>query len=188
MNGEVAFVLAWDDEEGEARLSLDEGEREIVVPAAALETYVLAWALTVHRAQGSQFPAVVAPWPMADAGMLSRPLLYPAVTRAERLCVIVRERRALAAAGGRAERRPPHPAHAAVLAHHRPPPRAEHTSSRTHSHRTPAFFAAGRNRYPQHTQGCTPPMAVSSRAPGRRLRARARTSRRTCRGRNGPGT
>ena len=32
MNGEVAFVIEWDDEEGEARLSLDDGEREIVVP------------------------------------------------------------------------------------------------------------------------------------------------------------
>jgi exodeoxyribonuclease V alpha subunit len=65
MNGEVAFILEWDDEEGEARLSLDDGEREIVVPLAAPETYRLAWALTVHRAQGSQFPAVVAPWSTA---------------------------------------------------------------------------------------------------------------------------
>jgi len=110
MNGEVAFVVAWDDEEQEARLSLDDGEREIVVPAAALETYVLAWALTVHRAQGSQFPAVVAPWSMAYAVMLSRPLLYTAVTRAERLCVIVGERRALATAVARAEGRRRHSA------------------------------------------------------------------------------
>ena len=110
MNGEVAFVIAWDEEEAEAVLSLDDGEREIVVPAAALETYVLAWALTVHRAQGSQFPAVVAPWSMAYAVMLSRPLLYTAVTRAERLCVIVGERRALATAVGRAEGRRRHSA------------------------------------------------------------------------------
>ncbi|HEY4413906.1 MAG TPA: AAA family ATPase [Gaiellaceae bacterium] len=110
MNGEVAFVVAWDEEEAEATLSLDDGEREIVVPAAALETYTLAWALTVHRAQGSQFPAVVAPWSMAYAVMLSRPLLYTAVTRAERLCVIVGERRALATAVGRAEGRRRHSA------------------------------------------------------------------------------
>jgi len=110
MNGEVAFVVAWDEDEAEATLSLDDGEREIVVPAAALETYTLAWALTVHRAQGSQFPAVVAPWSMAYAVMLSRPLLYTAVTRAERLCVIVGERRALATAVGRAEGRRRHSA------------------------------------------------------------------------------
>jgi exodeoxyribonuclease V alpha subunit len=110
MNGEVAFVVAWDEEEAEATLSLDDGERHIVVPASALETYTLAWALTVHRAQGSQFPAVVAPWSMAYAVMLSRPLLYTAVTRAERLCVIVGERRALATAVGRSEGRRRHSA------------------------------------------------------------------------------
>jgi exodeoxyribonuclease V alpha subunit len=110
MNGEIAFVVGWDEDEAEARLSLDDGEREIVVPAEALETYALAWALTVHRAQGSQFPAVVAPWSTAYAVMLSRPLLYTAVTRAERLCVLVGERRALSIAIGRAEGRRRHSA------------------------------------------------------------------------------
>jgi exodeoxyribonuclease V alpha subunit len=110
MNGEVAFVLDWDEEEGEARLSLDDGEREIVVPAAALETYELAWALTVHRAQGSQFPAVVAPWSMQYAVMLSRALLYTAVTRAQRLCVLAGERRAISTAVARGEGRRRHSA------------------------------------------------------------------------------
>jgi exodeoxyribonuclease V alpha subunit len=108
MNGEIAFILEWDDEEGEARLSLDDGEREIVVPVAALETYSLAWALTVHRAQGSQFPAVVAPWSPAYSHTLSRPLLYTAVTRAQQLCVLVGERRAVAMALCRAEQRRRH--------------------------------------------------------------------------------
>jgi exodeoxyribonuclease V alpha subunit len=108
MNGEVAFLLGWDEEEGEALLSLDEGEREVIVPASALETYELAWALTVHRAQGSQFPAVVAPWSMQYAVMLSRPLLYTAVTRAERLCVLAGERRAVSVAVGRGEGRGRH--------------------------------------------------------------------------------
>jgi exodeoxyribonuclease V alpha subunit len=110
MNGEVAFIVAWDEEEGEARLSLDDGEREIVVPVGALETYNLAWTLTVHRAQGSQFPAVVAPWSTAYAVMLSRALLYTAVTRAQRLCVLVGERKALAIAVARAEQRRRHSA------------------------------------------------------------------------------
>jgi exodeoxyribonuclease V alpha subunit len=105
MNGEVAFVLDWDEEEGQARLSLDDGEREIVVPAAALETYELAWALTVHRAQGSQFPAVVAPWSMQYTVMLSRALLYTAVTRAQLLCVVAGERRAIMTAVARGEGR-----------------------------------------------------------------------------------
>jgi exodeoxyribonuclease V alpha subunit len=110
MNGEVAFIIEWDDEEGEARLSLDDGEREIVVPASALETYDLAWALTVHRSQGSQFPAVVAPWSTAYAIMLSRALLYTAVTRAQRLCVLVGERKAVAIALARSEQRRRHSA------------------------------------------------------------------------------
>jgi len=118
MNGEVAFVVAWDEEEAEATLSLDDGEREIVVPTASLETYALAWALTVHRAQGSQFPAVVAPWSSAYAVMLSRPLLYTAVTRAERLCVIVGERRALSMAVSRAEGRRRHSALAERIVEH----------------------------------------------------------------------
>jgi len=108
MNGEVAFVLGWDEEEGEALLSLDDGEREIAVPASALETYELAWALTVHRAQGSQFPAVVAPWSWQYQVMLSRALLYTAVTRAQRLCVLAGEQRALLTAVARAEGRTRH--------------------------------------------------------------------------------
>jgi exodeoxyribonuclease V alpha subunit len=108
MNGEVAFVLAWDEEEGEALLSLDDGEREVAVPASALETYQLAWALTIHRAQGSQFPAVIAPWSSQYHVMLSRPLLYTAVTRAQRLCVLAGEHRALLTAVARAEGRTRH--------------------------------------------------------------------------------
>jgi exodeoxyribonuclease V alpha subunit len=106
MNGEVAFILDYDSEEGEARISLDDGEREVVVPVSALETYDLAWALTVHRSQGSQFPAVVAPWSTAYSVMLSRALLYTAVTRAQRLCVLVGERRAVAMALARGAQRP----------------------------------------------------------------------------------
>src|SRR5439155_16978335 len=98
MNGEVAFIVDYEPEEGDVLLSLDDGEREIVVPVSALETYDLGWALTVHRSQGSQFPAVVAPWSTAYSVMLSRALLYTAVTRAQRLCVLVGERRAVAIA------------------------------------------------------------------------------------------
>jgi exodeoxyribonuclease V alpha subunit len=106
MNGEVAFVLDYDDDQAEATLSLDDGERELTLPVSALETYELAWGLTVHRSQGSQFPAVVVSWSTQYSIMLSRALLYTAITRAQRLCVLVGERRALQIAVGRtAERR-----------------------------------------------------------------------------------
>jgi len=106
MNGEVAFIVDYEPEEGDVLLSLDDGEREIVVPLSALETYDLGWALTVHRSQGSQFPAVVAPWSTAYSVMLSRALLYTAVTRAQRLCVLIGERRAVAMALARGAQRP----------------------------------------------------------------------------------
>jgi len=76
-----------------------------VAPVSALETYDLAWALTVHRSQGSQFLALVAPWSTTYSVMLSKALLYTAVTRAQRLCVLVGERRAVAIALGRSEQR-----------------------------------------------------------------------------------
>ena len=47
------------------------------------------WALTVHRAQGSEWPAVVAVFPAEAAGMLSRPLVYTALTRAQRHLSVV---------------------------------------------------------------------------------------------------
>src|SRR5207247_7155234 len=110
MNGEVAFIVDYEPEEGDVLLSLDDGEREIVVPVAALETYDLGWALTVHRSQRSQFPAVVAALSTAYSVMLSRALLYTAVTRAQRLCVLVGERKAVAIAVARAEQRRRHSA------------------------------------------------------------------------------
>jgi len=125
MNGEVAFITEWDEEEGEARLSLDDGARTIVVPADALETYNLAWALTVHRAQGSQFPAVVAPWSTSYAVMLSRALLYTAITRAQQLCVLVGERRAVAMAVSRAEQRRRHSALAELIVQRHAPEEPE---------------------------------------------------------------
>jgi exodeoxyribonuclease V alpha subunit len=47
------------------------------------------WAITVHRAQGSEFPAVVVVVPAEATGMLSRPLVYTALTRAQRHLSIV---------------------------------------------------------------------------------------------------
>ena len=56
---------------------------------------VLAYAVSVHKAQGSEFPAVVMPLVTAHYMMLQRNLLYTAVTRARRLCVLVGSRRAI---------------------------------------------------------------------------------------------
>ncbi|HEY6394797.1 MAG TPA: ATP-binding domain-containing protein, partial [Candidatus Binataceae bacterium] len=55
----------------------------------------LAYAISVHKSQGSQYPAVVIPIHSTHYVMLRRNLLYTAITRAERLCVLVGTRSAL---------------------------------------------------------------------------------------------
>ena len=67
----------------------------------------LAYATSIHKSQGSEYPAVVIPLQTSHFPMLSRNLLYTAVTRAKRLCVLVADPRALRIALGelRRERR-----------------------------------------------------------------------------------
>ncbi|MEA3351371.1 MAG: ATP-binding domain-containing protein, partial [Chloroflexota bacterium] len=59
---------------------------------------VLAYAVSVHKAQGSEFPVIVMPVVTQHYIMLQRNLLYTAITRAQRLCVLVGNRRAIAIA------------------------------------------------------------------------------------------
>lgn len=59
---------------------------------------VLAYSVSVHKAQGSEFPVVVVPLITAHYMMLQRNLLYTAITRARRLCVLVGSKRAIAIA------------------------------------------------------------------------------------------
>ena len=61
----------------------------VQVSGKALGDLVHGWALTVHRAQGSEWPAIVAVLPPEAAGWLSRPLVYTGFTRAQRHLSIV---------------------------------------------------------------------------------------------------
>ena len=61
----------------------------VCVPDKFLGDLRHGWAVTVHRAQGSEWPAVVAVFPEEAAGMLSRPLVYTALTRAQRHLSVV---------------------------------------------------------------------------------------------------
>ncbi len=70
-------------------------EREVDYAPDELGDLQPAFAITVHRAQGSEYPAVVVPLVMAHSVMLQRNLLYTAITRARRLLVLVGSRRAL---------------------------------------------------------------------------------------------
>ncbi len=60
----------------------------------------MAYAVTVHKAQGSEFPVIVMPMITAHYLMLQRNLLYTAITRTQKLCVLVGSRRAIGIAVG----------------------------------------------------------------------------------------
>nr|MBA2765854.1 AAA family ATPase [Solirubrobacterales bacterium] len=94
MNGEVGVLVSVDPERGRALLRLTDG-RTITLPFGALGTLRLAYAASVHKLQGSSSPAVVVLLARAHRHMLTRNLVYTAVTRAERLCVLVTEPGAL---------------------------------------------------------------------------------------------
>jgi exodeoxyribonuclease V alpha subunit len=97
-NGEVGVVDEVDDD-GTVMVEFASGPAEI--KGKALNDLMHGWAITVHRAQGSEFPAVVVVLPPEAGGMLSRPLVYTALTRAQRHLSVVA---AAGPAGARAVR------------------------------------------------------------------------------------
>ena len=86
-----------DPEEQELTIRF-EGGREVVYDFNELDQLSLAYAITVHKSQGSEFAAVVIPLSLQHYMLLQRNLLYTAVTRGKRLVVLVGQRKALAMA------------------------------------------------------------------------------------------
>ncbi len=95
-NGDVGRVLAVDT--AEKRLSVDFDGNVVTYGASDLEELTLAYAITIHKSQGSEFPAVVVPVLNSHHIMLQRNLLYTAITRARRLVVLVGDPKAIAVA------------------------------------------------------------------------------------------
>jgi len=96
-NGSVGVVTALSLEDQELRVRLDEDE-EVGYGFDELDELTHAYAVSIHRSQGSEYPCVVVPLTMSAWMMLQRNLLYTAVTRAKRIVVLVGSRRALAKA------------------------------------------------------------------------------------------
>jgi exodeoxyribonuclease V alpha subunit len=96
-NGSVGVVTAISMEDSELRVLLDEDE-EVAYELDELDELTHAYAVSIHRSQGSEYPCVVVPLTMSAWMMLQRNLLYTAVTRAKRLVVLVGSKRALAKA------------------------------------------------------------------------------------------
>jgi exodeoxyribonuclease V alpha subunit len=102
-NGDLGFVTGVDADTSE--LTADFEGRAVVYGFGELDALVPAYAATIHKAQGSEYPAVVIPVTTQHYPMLQRNLLYTGITRAKRLLVIVGQKRAIGIAvkgtGGR---------------------------------------------------------------------------------------
>jgi UvrD-like helicase C-terminal domain/ATP-dependent RecD-like DNA helicase SH3 domain len=104
-NGDLGILSRIDMEEAE--LTIDFDGREVAYGFGELDQVVLAYATTIHKSQGSEYPAVVIPLTTQHYPMLQRNLIYTGVTRGKRLVVLIGQRRALAIAvkGARTRRR-----------------------------------------------------------------------------------
>ncbi|MFI7338268.1 ATP-dependent RecD-like DNA helicase [Streptomyces sp. NPDC050085] len=96
-NGTVGVVTSLDADEQKLTVRTDEDE-EVPYEFDELDELAHAYAVTIHRSQGSEYPCVVIPLTTSSWMMLQRNLLYTAVTRAKRLVVLVGSRKALAQA------------------------------------------------------------------------------------------
>jgi exodeoxyribonuclease V alpha subunit len=95
-NGDLGVVTRVDH--AEAELTAMFGQAEATFDFSELDALQLAYATTIHKSQGSEYPVVVLPLTMQAYTMLGRELIYTAVTRARKLLVLVGSRKALAIA------------------------------------------------------------------------------------------
>jgi exodeoxyribonuclease V alpha subunit len=95
-NGDIGRVVKIDEEEG--LVFIDYDGRRVEYETGELDEISLAYATTVHKSQGSEYPAVVIPLGMQHYMLLERNLLYTAVTRGKRLVVVIGQTKALAMA------------------------------------------------------------------------------------------
>ncbi len=92
-NGDIGFIRALDGIEH--TLSVDFEGRAATYEWNEVDELTLAYVVSVHKAQGSEFPVVVMPVVAQHYMMLQRNLLYTAITRARKLCVLAGSQRAI---------------------------------------------------------------------------------------------
>ncbi|NLB21690.1 MAG: ATP-dependent RecD-like DNA helicase [Clostridium sp.] len=93
-NGDVGFIVKIDDEDQIVTVFYD-NERFVDYTPAELDDLELAYAITIHKSQGSEFPVILIPLFMGPPMLLNRNLIYTAVTRARQMVVLVGDQRAL---------------------------------------------------------------------------------------------
>ena len=96
MNGSIVFLRA--DDPNEESIVVDTDDGSLVIPYGETATLRLAYAISVHKSQGCEVPVVVGVCHRSHSRMLTRPLLYTAITRARSSCVLVGDPAALAMA------------------------------------------------------------------------------------------
>ena len=92
-NGDIGYIK--EINEGERTLSILFDERIIEYEITELDEITLAYAITIHKSQGSEFPVIVMPITMKHYVMLQRNLIYTGITRAKKICVLVGTTKAL---------------------------------------------------------------------------------------------
>ncbi|MDO4650002.1 MAG: ATP-dependent RecD-like DNA helicase [Eubacteriales bacterium] len=92
-NGDIGRITNVDTEERELTVNFD--GRDVVYDVSELDELVLAYATTIHKSQGSEYPIVVMPFTMSHFVMLQRNLLYTGVTRAKKVLVLIGEKKAI---------------------------------------------------------------------------------------------
>ena len=95
-NGDIGRVTSIDEEEGLVIIDFD--GRKVEYETGELDELSLAYATSVHKSQGSEYPAVVIPLAMQHYMLLERNLLYTAVTRGKKLVVVIGQMKAFATA------------------------------------------------------------------------------------------
>ena len=104
-NGDIGQIVQIDPVDRELAIRFD--QRDVVYDFGELDEVSLAYAITIHKSQGSEFPAVVIPMAMQQYLLLQRNLVYTGVTRGKKLVVLIGQRKALGMAvkNDRTERR-----------------------------------------------------------------------------------
>jgi exodeoxyribonuclease V alpha subunit len=92
-NGDIGQIVKIDQVECEVTIRFD--LREVVYDFGELDEISLAYAITIHKSQGSEFSAVVIPLAMQQYMLLQRNLVYTGITRGKKLVVLIGQRKAL---------------------------------------------------------------------------------------------
>ncbi len=95
-NGDIGYIAAIDHEEQTMTVIFDD-DKEVVYDFSQLDELELAYAISIHKSQGSEFPVVIIPLAWGPPMLMTRNLLYTAVTRAREMVVIVGRERAIEA-------------------------------------------------------------------------------------------